>query len=38
MGIATFQASMGHKKRETTLKYIYLAKTDLRQEMVNTAL
>jgi site-specific recombinase XerD len=38
MGIATLQALMGHKKKETTLKYIHLAKTNLRQEMVQTAL
>ena len=38
MGIATLQEVMGHKKKETTLKYIHLAKTNLRQEMVQTAL
>jgi site-specific recombinase XerD len=38
MGIAALQELMGHKKKETTLKYIHLAKTNLRQEMVNTAL
>jgi site-specific recombinase XerD len=38
MGIATLQQVMGHKKKETTLKYIHLAKTNLRQEMVDTAL
>jgi integrase/recombinase XerC len=38
MGIATLQELMGHKKKETTLKYIHLARTNLRQEMVNTAL
>jgi integrase/recombinase XerC len=38
MGIATLQELMGHKKKETTLKYIHLAKTNLRQEMVQTAL
>jgi integrase/recombinase XerC len=38
MGIATLQELMGHKKKETTLKYIHLAKTNLRQEMVATAL
>jgi integrase/recombinase XerC len=38
MGIATLQALMGHKKKETTLKYIRLAKTNLRQEMMQTAL
>jgi site-specific recombinase XerD len=38
MGIATLQVLMGHKKKETTLKYIHLAKTNLRQEMVQTAL
>jgi hypothetical protein len=38
MGIAILQAVMGHKKKETTLKYIHLAKTNLRQEMSQTAL
>jgi len=38
MGIATLQELMGHKKKETTLKYIHLAKTNLRQEMTQTAL
>jgi integrase/recombinase XerC len=38
MGIATLQELMGHKKKETTLKYIHLAKTNLRQEMSQTAL
>jgi integrase/recombinase XerC len=38
MGIATLQELMGHKKKETTLKYVHLAKTNLRQEMVQTAL
>jgi integrase/recombinase XerC len=38
MSLATLQALMGHKKKETTLKYIHLAKTNLRQEMVQTAL
>jgi integrase/recombinase XerD len=38
MGIAALQELMGHKKKETTLKYIHLAKTNLRQEMVETAL
>jgi integrase/recombinase XerD len=38
MGIATLQELMGHKKKETTLKYIHLAKTNLRQEMLQTAL
>jgi integrase/recombinase XerC len=38
MGIATLQELMGHKKKETTLKYIHLAKTNLRQEMMQTAL
>jgi site-specific recombinase XerD len=38
MGIATLQELMGHKKKETTLKYIHLAKTNLRQEMIQTAL
>jgi integrase/recombinase XerD len=38
MGIATLQQVMGHKKKETTLKYIHLARTNLRQEMSQTAL
>jgi integrase/recombinase XerD len=38
MSIATLQELMGHKKKETTLKYIHLAKTNLRQEMLQTAL
>ena len=38
MSLATLQALMRHKKKETTLKYIHLAKTNLRQEMVRTAL
>jgi len=38
MGIPTLQELMGHKKKETTLKYIHLAKTNLRQEMSQTAL
>jgi site-specific recombinase XerD len=38
MGVATLQELMGHKKKETTLKYIHLAKTNLRQEMAQTAL
>jgi site-specific recombinase XerD len=38
MSLATLQALMGHKKKETTLKYIHLAKTNLRQEMAQTAL
>jgi site-specific recombinase XerD len=36
--LATLQALMGHKKKETTLKYIHLARTNLRKEMVETAL
>jgi integrase/recombinase XerC len=38
MSLATLQELMGHKKKEMTLKYIHLAKTNLRQEMVQTAL
>jgi integrase len=33
MSLATLQELMGHKKKETTLKYIHLAKTNLRQEV-----
>lgn len=38
MSITTLQAVMGHKKKETTLKYIHLARTNLRKEMIETAL
>ena len=38
MSLATLQTLMGHKKKETTLKYIHLARTNLRKEMVETAL
>jgi integrase/recombinase XerC len=38
MSLAILQELMGHKKKETTLKYIHLAKTNLRQEMAETAL
>jgi integrase/recombinase XerC len=38
MSIATLQVLMGHKKKETTLKYIHLARTNLRKEMIETAL
>jgi site-specific recombinase XerD len=38
MPIADLQKVLGHKKKETTLKYIHLAKTNLRAEMVQTAL
>jgi integrase/recombinase XerC len=38
MSLAALQELMGHKKKETTIKYIHLAKTNLRQEMVETAL
>jgi integrase/recombinase XerD len=38
MSLASLQELMGHKKKETTLKYIHLAKTNLRQEMVQAAL
>jgi site-specific recombinase XerD len=38
MSLASLQELMGHKKKETTLKYIHLAKTNLRQEMAETVL
>jgi integrase/recombinase XerD len=38
MSLASLQVLMGHKKKETTLKYIHLAKTNLRAEMAETAL
>jgi len=38
MSLASLQELMGHKKKETTLKYIHLAKTNLRQEMIEMAL
>jgi site-specific recombinase XerD len=38
MSLATLQTLMGHKKKETTLKYIHLAKTNLRREMAETVL
>jgi integrase/recombinase XerD len=38
MSLATLQELMGHQNKETTLKYIHLAKTNLRAEMVQTAL
>jgi integrase/recombinase XerD len=38
MSIATLQELMGHKRKETTLKYVHLAHTNLRQEMVKTEL
>jgi integrase/recombinase XerD len=38
MSLATLQELMGHKKKETTLRYIHLAKTNLRTEMAQTAL
>jgi integrase len=36
--LATLQALMGHRKKETTLKYIHLTRTNLRKERVETAL
>ena len=38
MGVATLQELMGHREKKTTLKYIHLARTNLRQEMIQTAL
>jgi len=38
MSIATLQELMGHKRKETTLKYVHLARTSLWQEMVKTEL
>ena len=38
MSLATLQELMAHKKKEMTLKYMYLVKTNLRVEMVETAL
>jgi site-specific recombinase XerD len=38
MSLVTLQELLGHKKKETTLKYIHLAKTNLQAEMVQTAL
>ena len=38
MSLASLQVLMGHKKKETTLKYIHLAKTNLRAKMAETAL
>ena len=38
MSIATLQELMDHKKKETTLKYIHLARTNFRKEMIETAL
>lgn len=36
--IATLQALMGHRKNGMILKHIHLARTNLRKEMVKTAL
>src|SRR5919199_5708995 len=38
MSLADLQTLMGHRKKETTLKYIHVAKTNLRTEMAQTAL
>ena len=38
MSLATLQKLMAHKKKEMTLKYMQLVKTNLRVEMVETAL
>jgi integrase len=38
MRLATLQELMAHKKKETTLTYMHLAKTNVRAEMVEPAL
>jgi len=38
MSIATLQELMGHRRKETTLKYVHLAKTNLREEMAAVSL
>lgn len=38
MSLPDLQQLLGHKKMETTYKYVHLAKTNLRQQMENTAL
>jgi integrase len=38
MSIATLQELMGHRRKETTLKYVHLARTNLRKEMLETEL
>ena len=38
MTIPALQSLLGHKKMETTYKYVHLAKTTLRQQQESTAL
>jgi len=38
MTIPALQELLGHKKMETTYKYVHLAKTNLRQQQIDTAL
>ena len=38
MSLATLQELMAHKKKDTTLTYMHLAKTNVRVEMVEPAL
>jgi site-specific recombinase XerD len=38
MSIATLQKLMGHNRKETTLKYVHIAHTNIKQEQIDTAL
>jgi hypothetical protein len=38
MSLATLQERMAHKKKDTTLTHMHLAKTNVRAEMVEPAL
>jgi site-specific recombinase XerD len=38
MSVATLQELMGHQRKETTLKYVHLGRTNLWKEMVETEL